>query len=108
MPDPAACGFRRPHGGTSAARGGLNRTRAAAAPIDGDVNVDAAAVLAGCSGDEETGDFSSEGWDNFKWRAKIIAPQTDGVSPEQLIGARTSIAERAEALLLVATGGVPF
>lgn len=37
--------------------------------------------------DEETGDFSSEGWDNFKWRAKIIAPKTDGVSPEQLIGA---------------------
>ncbi|KFA92476.1 prepilin-type N-terminal cleavage/methylation domain-containing protein [Archangium violaceum] len=37
--------------------------------------------------DEETGDFSQEGWDNYKWRAKIIAPQTDGVSPEQLIGA---------------------
>ncbi|MCY1076385.1 prepilin-type N-terminal cleavage/methylation domain-containing protein [Archangium lansingense] len=37
--------------------------------------------------DEETGDFSQEGWDNFKWRAKIIAPKTDGVSPEQLIGA---------------------
>jgi general secretion pathway protein I len=37
--------------------------------------------------DEESGDFSQEGWDNFKWRAKIIAPQTDGVSPEQLIGA---------------------
>ncbi|WNG35260.1 prepilin-type N-terminal cleavage/methylation domain-containing protein [Archangium violaceum] len=37
--------------------------------------------------DEESGDFSQEGWDNFKWRAKIIAPQTDGVSPEQLVGA---------------------
>jgi general secretion pathway protein I len=36
---------------------------------------------------EESGDFSQEGWDNFKWRAKIIAPRTDGVSPEQLIGA---------------------
>jgi general secretion pathway protein I len=36
---------------------------------------------------EESGDFSQEGWDNFKWRAKIIAPQTDGVSPDQLIGA---------------------
>jgi general secretion pathway protein I len=36
---------------------------------------------------EESGDFSPEGWDNFKWRAKIIAPRTDGVSPEQLIGA---------------------
>jgi general secretion pathway protein I len=37
--------------------------------------------------DEESGDFSREGWDGFKWRAKIIAPQTEGVSPEQLIGA---------------------
>jgi len=36
---------------------------------------------------EESGDFSDEGWDNFKWRAKIVAPRTDGVSPEQLIGA---------------------
>ena len=36
---------------------------------------------------EEDGDFSSEGWEGFKWRAKIIAPRTDGVSPEQLIGA---------------------
>ncbi len=37
--------------------------------------------------DEESGDFSEEGWPNFKWRAKIIAPDTDGVSPDQLIGA---------------------
>ncbi|MDY7225445.1 prepilin-type N-terminal cleavage/methylation domain-containing protein [Hyalangium rubrum] len=37
--------------------------------------------------DEEAGDFSEEGWPNFKWRAKIIAPKTDGVSPDQLIGA---------------------
>jgi general secretion pathway protein I len=37
--------------------------------------------------DEEHGDFSEEGWPNFKWRAKIIAPKTDGVSPSQLIGA---------------------
>jgi general secretion pathway protein I len=37
--------------------------------------------------DEESGDFSDEGWPNFKWRAKIIAPKTDGVSPDQLIGA---------------------
>ncbi|ATB37368.1 hypothetical protein CYFUS_002790 [Cystobacter fuscus] len=36
---------------------------------------------------EESGDFSAEGWEGFKWRAKIIAPQTEGVSPEQLIGA---------------------
>ncbi|WP_224249431.1 prepilin-type N-terminal cleavage/methylation domain-containing protein [Hyalangium gracile] len=37
--------------------------------------------------DEESGDFSEEGWPGFKWRAKIIAPKTDGVSPDQLIGA---------------------
>ncbi|WP_224369478.1 prepilin-type N-terminal cleavage/methylation domain-containing protein [Hyalangium versicolor] len=37
--------------------------------------------------DEESGDFSDEGWPNFKWKAKIIAPKTDGVSPDQLIGA---------------------
>jgi general secretion pathway protein I len=37
--------------------------------------------------DEEAGDFSAEGWPSFKWRAKIIAPKTDGVSPDQLIGA---------------------
>ncbi len=37
--------------------------------------------------DEESGDFSTEGWPGFKWRAKIIAPKTDGVSPDQLIGA---------------------
>jgi general secretion pathway protein I len=37
--------------------------------------------------DEESGDFSDEGWGNFKWRAKILAPRTQGVSPDQLIGA---------------------
>jgi general secretion pathway protein I len=37
--------------------------------------------------DEEKGDFAEEGWPSFKWRAKIIAPKTDGVSPDQLIGA---------------------
>jgi general secretion pathway protein I len=37
--------------------------------------------------DEESGDFSEEGWPKFKWRAKIIAPKTNGVSPDQLIGA---------------------
>lgn len=37
--------------------------------------------------DEESGDFSEEGWPSFKWRAKIIAPKTDGVTPDQLIGA---------------------
>lgn len=37
--------------------------------------------------DEQSGDFSDEGWTQFKWRAKIIAPKTDDVSPDQLIGA---------------------
>jgi general secretion pathway protein I len=37
--------------------------------------------------DEESGNFSEEGWPNFKWRAKIIAPKLNGVSPDQLIGA---------------------
>ena len=36
---------------------------------------------------EESGDFSREGWSQYKWRAKVIAPKTDGVSPEQLVGA---------------------
>ncbi|WP_141323060.1 prepilin-type N-terminal cleavage/methylation domain-containing protein [Myxococcus sp. AB025B] len=37
--------------------------------------------------DEESGDFSDEGWPQFKWKARIIAPKLDGVSPDQLIGA---------------------
>jgi general secretion pathway protein I len=37
--------------------------------------------------DEQAGDFSEEGWPSYKWRAKIIAPKTNGLSPEQLIGA---------------------
>ncbi|NTX04229.1 MULTISPECIES: prepilin-type N-terminal cleavage/methylation domain-containing protein [Myxococcus] len=37
--------------------------------------------------DEESGDFSDEGWSQFKWKARIIAPKLDGVSPDQLIGA---------------------
>ncbi|WP_223635168.1 prepilin-type N-terminal cleavage/methylation domain-containing protein [Corallococcus sp. EGB] len=37
--------------------------------------------------DEQSGDFSAEGWPQFKWRARVIAPKTDGVTPEQLIGA---------------------
>jgi general secretion pathway protein I len=37
--------------------------------------------------EEKSGDFSDEGWSAFKWRAKIVAPRTDGVSPQQLIGA---------------------
>jgi general secretion pathway protein I len=37
--------------------------------------------------DEEAGDFSAEGWPGFKWRAKVIVPRTNGLSPEQLFGA---------------------
>ncbi|WP_338867452.1 prepilin-type N-terminal cleavage/methylation domain-containing protein [Myxococcus stipitatus] len=37
--------------------------------------------------DEESGDFSEEGWSQFKWKARIIAPKLDGVTPDQLIGA---------------------
>ena len=34
--------------------------------------------------DEQAGDFSEEGWSSFKWRAKIVAPQTNGLTPDQL------------------------
>lgn len=37
--------------------------------------------------DEDAGDFSDEGWPSYKWRAKIIVPKTNGLSPEQLFGA---------------------
>ncbi len=37
--------------------------------------------------DEQSGDFSDDGWASYKWRAKIIAPKTNGLSPDQLIGA---------------------
>jgi general secretion pathway protein I len=37
--------------------------------------------------DEDAGDFSDDGWPSIKWRAKIIAPKTQGLSPEQLFSA---------------------
>ncbi len=37
--------------------------------------------------DEDAGDFSAEGWPGYKWRAKIIVPKTNGLTPEQLFGA---------------------
>ncbi len=37
--------------------------------------------------DEQAGDFSEEGWASYKWRAKVIAPKTNGLTPDQLIGA---------------------
>lgn len=37
--------------------------------------------------DEDAGDFSQEGWPSYKWRAKVIAPRTNGLTPEQLFTA---------------------
>lgn len=37
--------------------------------------------------EDRSGDFSDEGWSSFKWRAKIIAPKTQGVSTDQLLSA---------------------
>jgi general secretion pathway protein I len=37
--------------------------------------------------EEDSGDFAEEGWPSYRWRAKIIAPRTNGLSPEQLFGA---------------------
>lgn len=37
--------------------------------------------------DEDAGDFSDEGWPSFKWRARIIVPKTNGLTPEQLFSA---------------------
>lgn len=36
---------------------------------------------------ELEGDFSREGWPGFRWRAKILAPDTQGIPPEQLLAA---------------------
>jgi general secretion pathway protein I len=47
--------------------------------------------------DEESGDFSEEGWSQFKWRARILAPKTQGVSPQQLIGAIFNVPMGGEA-----------
>lgn len=37
--------------------------------------------------DEDAGDFAAEGWPSYKWRAKIIAPRTNGLTPEQMFSA---------------------
>jgi len=37
--------------------------------------------------EEESGDFSREGWPNYKWRARILAPRTTGVSTDKLLSA---------------------
>ena len=36
---------------------------------------------------ELDGDFSEEGWSSYKWRARILAPHTQDVPPEQLLSA---------------------
>jgi general secretion pathway protein I len=43
----------------------------------------------GFSADDQEldGDFSEEGWQSYKWRARILAPRTQDVPPEQLISA---------------------
>jgi general secretion pathway protein I len=41
----------------------------------------------GIDDDEDSGDFSGEGWPGYKWRSKVIVPKTNGLSPEQLFGA---------------------
>jgi general secretion pathway protein I len=46
--------------------------------------------------DEKSGDFSDEGFANFKWRAKILAPKTDGVPPEKMLGALFNLPIGAE------------
>jgi general secretion pathway protein I len=46
--------------------------------------------------DEESGDFSEEGWSQFKWRARILAPKTQGVSPEQFVSAIFNVPLSAE------------
>jgi general secretion pathway protein I len=43
----------------------------------------------GFSADDQEleGDFSEEGWQSYRWRARILAPRTQDVPPEQLISA---------------------
>lgn len=41
--------------------------------------------------EEDSGDFSEEGWPSYQWRAKIVAPRTNGLSPEQLFSALLNI-----------------
>jgi general secretion pathway protein I len=41
--------------------------------------------------EEDAGDFSDEGWPGYKWRAKVIVPKTNGLTPEQLFGALFNI-----------------
>jgi general secretion pathway protein I len=40
---------------------------------------------------ERSGDFKSEGWEAFTWKAQILAPRTANVSPDKLIEALFNI-----------------
>ncbi|HZH04203.1 MAG TPA: prepilin-type N-terminal cleavage/methylation domain-containing protein [Myxococcaceae bacterium] len=46
--------------------------------------------------DEESGDFSDEGWSGFRWSARIVAPDMDNVSPDQLMGALLNVPTSGE------------
>ncbi len=37
--------------------------------------------------EEESGDFDEEGWPSFKWRARILAPDTSNLDPMQVMSA---------------------
>jgi general secretion pathway protein I len=40
---------------------------------------------------ERSGDFAAEGWNGFSWKARILAPQTSGVTPDKLLEALFAI-----------------
>jgi len=41
--------------------------------------------------EEESGNFSEEGWPAYSWAAQILIPKTDDLSPEQLLAAFTGL-----------------
>jgi general secretion pathway protein I len=65
--------------------------------------------------DEKSGDFAEQGWPNFKWRAKILAPKTQGLPPEKLLGALFNLpmgeggdsGDPLAAMMAMFTGGAP-
>lgn len=55
--------------------------------------------------DEESGDFSEEGWPQFKWRARILAPRTQNVSPDQFLSALFNVPGGMSGLTSMFGGG---
>jgi general secretion pathway protein I len=59
--------------------------------------------------DEKSGDFSKEGFPSFKWKAKILAPKTTGISPDKLLSALFNVpvggGEGGAGLASLFTGG---